>query len=142
MNVIFVNKPFQSEKTAKEDLELVKTFTSMNSDAKWPKPTFTMDWYIKYPIFMVKTERLHIGETFHQFLKRKWDAIQYASEKSISVKEKEIEGFFIYDVEPVGGIIDKDMKVTSAAALFVRYDYITKDSYKIEKIKEEIIHEK
>ena len=102
MKVIFVNKPMQIDRTPQDQLELVEGG--------------------KVPYWVTKSEMLKRNETFQQWLKRKTDAIEYAKERSISVKEKNIEGFYIYDIQPIGG--------TDSVGMMIRYDYIYKNNLK------------
>lgn len=121
MKIIFVNKPFQNENTKEENLEFVEYVSGTNS----------MIMEQKVPHWCVKSEMLKVGETIRQWMERKWDSIQYASEHSISVKDRNIEGFYIYDIQPIGGFIGKDMEPTGEVSMMIRWDYIYRNSLKI-----------
>lgn len=65
------------------------------------------------------SERCMIGETFQQWLKRKWDYIV----NNENPKFKQIKGFYIYDFQPIGGIIG----ALDKAASIIRYAYIVEE---------------
>lgn len=128
MKVIQIYKPLQDQNTKIEDLELVEFVTKTTDDFKNPGK-ITTEVQKKIPYWCVKSEMLKHDETFRQWLERKWDAIQYASEHSSSVKDKNIEGFYIYDIMPVGGIIKgENMEPTGQIGMMVRYDYVHKNN--------------
>lgn len=130
MKVIQIYKPLQDSNTELNKLELVEYVTKTEDNFQNPA-TITTSVIKKVPYWCVKSEMLKHDETFRQWLERKWDAIQYASEHSSSVKDKNIEGFYIYDIMPVGGIIKgENMEPTGQIGMMVRYDYIYKDSLK------------
>lgn len=130
MKVIQIYKPLQDSNTELNKLELVEYVTKTEDNFQNPA-TITTSVIKKVPYWCVKSEMLKHDETFRQWLERKWDAIQYASEHSSSVKDKNIEGFYIYDIMPVGGIIKgENMEPTVQIGMMVRYDYIYKDSLK------------
>lgn len=130
MKIIFVNKPLQDDRTDIDKLELVEFVTKTEDDFKNPG-TITTTVIKKVPYWCVKSEMLKHDETFRQWLERKWDAIQYASEHSSSVKDKNIEGFYIYDIMLVGGIIKgENMEPTGQIGMMVRWDYIGKNNLK------------
>ena len=116
MKVIFVNKPMQIDRTPQDQLELVEDG--------------------KIPYWTVKSEMLKVNETFQQWLKRKTEALEYAKERSVSVKEKNIEGFYIYDIMPIGppviGMDEDGEPITSKkeSGMMIRYDYICRNSLK------------
>jgi hypothetical protein len=63
----------------------------------------------EYPNWCTRTEGVKVGETFQDWWKQKQE----------SMGDK-ILGIYLYDIEPIGGIIGKP----NEAALFIRYDYI------------------
>jgi hypothetical protein len=71
----------------------------------------------KIPHWVVQTEALKLGETLRQFLQRKWERIINVHGEGI------IEGFYLYEVQPVGEIVGNPKE----GAMMVRYDYIKKD---------------
>lgn len=91
MKIIYVNTPIQGEHTTNPQV---------------------IDG--KIPYWVTKTELLKLGETLREFLQRKWERIITTHGEGI------IEGFYIYDVTPVGGIVGNPKE----GAMMVRYDYI------------------
>lgn len=96
MKIIFVNRPMQDENTLEPQF--------INGEIK--------KW-------IVKTENLKIDQTLKEFLEEKW----------VYVKNKfgdQIEGFYIYDVLPIHGIINEKKEYTGKSGMLIRYDYIKK----------------
>ena len=94
MKIIYVNTPMQGEQTI--DPQVIDG---------------------KIPHWVVQTEALKLGETLREFLQRKWDGIHSRG------KGDNLEGFYLYDVQPVGEIMGNPKE----GAMMVRYDYIKKD---------------
>ena len=94
MKIIYVNTPMQGEQTINPQV---------------------IDG--KIPHWVVRTEALKLGETLRQFLQRKWERIINVHGEGI------IEGFYLYEVQPVGEIVGNPKE----GAMMVRYDYIKKD---------------
>lgn len=63
----------------------------------------------EYPNWCTRTEGTKVGETFQDWWKRKQE---WMGDK--------ILGIYLYDIQPIGGIIGKPNEAT----LFIRYDYI------------------
>jgi hypothetical protein len=123
MKVIQVYKPLQDDKTKLEDLELVEFVTKTEDDFKNPG-IITTKVEKKIPYWCVKSEMLKPNETYQEWLKRVEEKINTHS----SFKEKGVEGIYFYDMQPIGGIIGKDMKPTGEVGIMVRYDYICRNS--------------
>ncbi len=123
MKVIQIYKPLQDDKTKLEDLELVEFITKTEDDFKNPGTIITKVEK-KIPYWCVKSEMLKPNETYQEWLKRVEEKINTHS----SFKEKGVEGIYFYDMQPIGGIIGKDMKPTGEVGMMVRYDYICRNS--------------
>lgn len=117
MKVIQIYKPLQDDKTKLEDLELVEYLTKV-------EPELGVTLEKKIPYWCVKSEMLKPNETYQEWLKRVEEKINTHS----SFKEKGVEGIYFYDMQPIGGIIGKDMKPTGEVGMMVRYDYIYRNS--------------
>jgi hypothetical protein len=117
MKVIQIYKPLQDDKTKLEDLELVEYLTKV-------EPELGVTLEKKIPYWCVKSEMLKPNETYQEWLKRVEEKINTHS----SFKEKGVEGIYFYDIQPIGGIIGKDMKPTGEVGMMVRYDYIYRNS--------------
>ena len=122
MKVIQIWKPLQDSNTKIEDQELVSFETKTEDDFKNPGKIVT-EVRKKVPYWCVRSEMLKPNETYHQWLVRTKEMISTGT-----YKEKSVEGIYIYDVTPIGGIIGENMKPTGEVGLMVRYDYIYKDS--------------
>jgi len=120
MEVIQIYKPLQDRSTKIEDLELVSFETRTTDDFKNPGKIVTVV-HKKVPYWCVRTENIKVGDTYHQWLKKKEEEIK--GEKFVG---KGVEGIYLYDIIPIGGIVGKDMKPTGEVSLMVRYDYIRK----------------
>jgi hypothetical protein len=118
MKVIQVYKPLQDDRTKLEDLELVEFVTKTEDDFKNPSK-ITIEVFKKVPYWMVKTENIKIGDTYHQWLKKKEEEIK----TNPIFKEKGVEGIYLYDIQTV-------LTVTNEPAMMVRYDYICRNNLK------------
>ena len=124
MKVIQVYKPLQDSNTELEKLELVEYITKTEDDFKNPG-TITTSVHKKVPYWCVRSEMLKPNETYHTWLIRTEEKISTGT-----YKEKGVQGIYLYDIQPIGGIIGKDMKPTGEVGMMVRYDYIYRDNLK------------
>jgi len=122
MKVIQIWKPLQDSNTKIEDQELVSFETKTEDDFKNPGKIVTAV-HKKVPYWCVRSEMIKPNETYHQWLVRTKEKISTGT-----YKEKGVEGIYLYDVTPIGGIVGKDMKPTGEVGLMVRYDYIYKNN--------------
>lgn len=106
MKVIQIYKPLQDQNTKIEDLELVEFIT------KTEKNNFILQK--KIPYWCVRTENIKLGDTYHQWLKKKEEEIK-------GEKFKTVEGIYLYDIQTV-------LTVNNEPAMMVRYDYIHKNN--------------
>ena len=124
MKVIQIYKPFQDSNTKEENLELVEYISNVDSTAMEQK----------IPYWVVRSEMLKPNETYQQWLTRKKEAIEYAKEHSISIKD--VEGIYFYDMQAIGPMADgwdenNEIKISKDKfGMMIRYDYIYKDSLK------------
>jgi len=70
------------------------------------------------PKWCVKSELVKIDHNLRQFFEDKWNWLQQRE------KSNNVIGFYLYDVQPVNGIIDENKNLTGQGALIVRFDYI------------------
>ena len=94
MEVIFVNTPLQDENTINPQL--------INGE---------------YPHWIVRSQMLRKNESLRTFLTREFE---YYNKKYPNT----ISGFYIYDVHPINGAIDKNGAFTGDSILCVRYALI------------------
>ena len=99
MEIIYVNKPLQDATTIEPQIIDGNRY----------------DW-------CVLTESARIGESFREWWDRKQDYIKSLPDVKIAQSKGEVlfEGIFLYNVEPIGGIVG-DPK---SAALHIRYAWI------------------
>jgi hypothetical protein len=122
MKVIQIWKPLQDSNTKIEDQELTEYVTKTEDDFKNPGSIVTVVSK-KVPYWCVRSEMLKPNETYHAWLKRTEEKITTGT-----YKEKGVQGIYLYDIQPIGGIIGKDMTPTGEVGMMVRYDYIYKDN--------------
>lgn len=120
MKVIQIWKPLQDKNTKPEHIELNETVINTNDH---------LEVLNKIPYWCVRSEMLKPNETYHQWLKRTEEKISTGT-----YKEKGVQGIYLYDIQPIGGIIigsdTKEMGTQTEIGMMVRYDYIYKDSLK------------
>jgi len=124
MKVIQIYKPLQDSNTELDKLELVEYVTKTEDNFQNPG-TITTSVHKKIPYWCVRSEMLKPNETYQEWLIRTEEKISTGT-----YKEKGVQGIYLYDIQPIGGIIGKDMKPTGDVGMMVRYDYIYKDSLK------------
>jgi hypothetical protein len=127
MKVIQIYKPLQDSNTELDKLELVEYVTKTEDDFKNPG-TIVTSVHKKVPYWCVRSEMLKPNETYHTWLIRTEEKISKGT-----YKEKGVQGIYLYDIQPIGGIIGKDMKPTGEVGMMVRYDYIYKYSLNLEE---------
>ena len=98
MKIIYVNTPFQGPTTV--DPQII--------DGKTPS-------------WIVETRMLKANQTLRGYLEERWEYIKRRPNGEL------VEGFYLYDVEPLQGIMDKDKNFTGVGAMMVRTALIKKD---------------
>lgn len=122
MKVIQIYKPLQDSNTKIEDQELTEYVTKTEDDFKNPGSIVTVVSK-KVPYWCVRSEMLKPNENYHQWLLRTKEKISTGT-----YKEKGVQGIYLYDIQPIGGIIGEDMKPNGKVGMMVRYDYIYRNN--------------
>jgi hypothetical protein len=86
-----------------------------------PLGTVKLNWWGKPIKYITRTESCKLNETFQEWWIRKQNFI---NDRRTSPAYENIKGILLYDVMPVGGILNSDGEILKKeSALFVRYAY-------------------